>query len=284
MTIWSVVAEATPGVWALALIEGLCLIAILTVLLWLGVRRSGPPPVDTQHYEQMLLRLGEARGRQEVLDDVRMLEHGQLKTHVLAVQRCLTLARDAASVEQRDQWLDEGLSQARRLLEVVVMLHQAVGTSALPSDLERTVVDVTQSLAVAYPRARCQVEVAGRRPGFIGDSVKRAVILVLYNALNNAYLHGRPAQVAVQLQYAPDALILVVCDDGQGMPPAGQRSGGRGLRDMRDLVAQHRGTLRIVSEPGAGTQMRVTFPLDEAGALRERSCDAAYSVSASARA
>ena len=76
----------------------------------------------------------------------------------LAVQRCLTLARDAASVEQRDQWLDEGLSQARRLLEVVVMLHQAVGTSALPSDLERTVVDVTQSLAVAYPRARCQVE------------------------------------------------------------------------------------------------------------------------------
>jgi signal transduction histidine kinase len=59
---------------------------------------------------------------------------------------------------------------------------------------------------------------------------------------------------AAQLQYAPDALILVVCDDGQGMPPtASQRSGGRGLRDTRDLVAQHRGTLRIVSEPGAGT-------------------------------
>ena len=68
--------------------------------------------MNTQRYEPLLRRLGEARGRQEVLDDVRMLEHGQLKTHVLAVQRCLTLARDAASVEQRDQWLDEGLSQA----------------------------------------------------------------------------------------------------------------------------------------------------------------------------
>jgi hypothetical protein len=42
MAIWSVVAESTPGVWALALLEGLCLIAILAVLLWLGVRRSGP--------------------------------------------------------------------------------------------------------------------------------------------------------------------------------------------------------------------------------------------------
>ena len=31
MAIWSVVAESTPGVWALALIEGLCLIAILAV-------------------------------------------------------------------------------------------------------------------------------------------------------------------------------------------------------------------------------------------------------------
>lgn len=281
MAIWSFIAETTTDLWLLALLEGLCLVAILVILPGLIARRREQIPSHSRQYELMLLRLGEARGRQEVLDDVRMLEHGQLKTHVLAVQRCLSLARDAASTEQREHWLDEGLSQARRLLEVVVMLHQAAGTSALPSDLERTVADVAQSLAVAYPRCSCQVEVAGRRPGSISESVKRALILVLYNALNNAYLHGHPAQVAVQLQYAPDALILVVRDDGRGMPPAGQHSGGRGLRDMRDLVAEHGGTLRIVSEPDAGTQMRVTFPLEGGDAESGESRNATHSIYAS---
>lgn len=41
-------------------------------------------------YDLALLQLGEARGRQQILDDVRMLEHGQLKAHVLAVQQCIT--------------------------------------------------------------------------------------------------------------------------------------------------------------------------------------------------
>ncbi len=266
MATWILPTEDMQSLWFCALLGSLIMLCALVAFAWLLGSRPGHVP-PSQQRELMLLRLGEARGRQEVLDDVRMLEHGQLKTHVLAVQRCLSLARSADSAEQRDCWLDEGLNQTRRLLEVVVMLHQAVGTSALPSDLERTVADVAQSLAVAYPRCACQVEVSGRRPAHINESIKRALILVLYNALNNAYLHGRPGQVAVQLQYAPDALILVVRDDGHGMLLANhsgrQRPGGRGLRDMRDLVRQHDGTLSIASGPEAGTHMRVSFPLSE---------------------
>ncbi|MEI7642933.1 MAG: ATP-binding protein [Chloroflexales bacterium] len=251
-------------------------LVIVLALAGLAILRAGRRARDrrqARQHELVLLRLGEARGRQEILDEVRMLEHGQLKAHILALQHCLTLARDAESPEQRAAWLDEGLTQTRRLLEVVVMLHQAVGSSALPSDLECTLADVAQSLAVAYPACACRVEVSGQRPAHLGEPIQRALILVLYNALSNAYTHGRPAMITVQLQYAPDALILVVCDDGQGMDDADltRRPGGRGLRDVRQLMAQHGGTLLVASEPQAGTRITATFPLDRVAGVQERS-------------
>lgn len=212
--------------------------------------------------ELTLLRQAEARGRQQVLDELRLLEHGQLKTHVLAVQRCLAQARATEASELRARWLDESQRQAQRLLDVVVQLHQSVGSSALPDDLEQTVADVARSLVVAYPHCACQVEVIGQRLP-IGAQIQRALILVLYNALSNAYRHGSPTRIGVQLQYAPDALILVVCDDGCGMALDASDWVGRGLRDMRALVARHGGTLRISSAPGAGTELRAFFPLDE---------------------
>lgn len=250
------------------------LISLVVVLALAGIAilfasRRVDQRRQAHQYELVLLRLGEARGRQEILDEVRMLEHGQLKSHILALQRCLTLARDGESPEQRAYWLDEGLSQTRRLLEVVVMLHQSVGTSALPSDLERTLADVAQSLAVAYPACACRVEVFGRRPARLGETIQRALILVLYNALNNAYTHGRPATIAVQLQYAPDALILIVRDDGRGITGAARRSGGRGLRDVSQLVEQHGGTLIVASEPQVGTRITAIFPLDSISAEQE---------------
>jgi hypothetical protein len=241
-------------------VSGALVVWAVGVCRW---RREPPPPpaAPALAYELMLLRLGEARGRQAILDEVRMLEHGHLKTHVLAVQRCLILARDAPTPAQRSDWLTVGLHQTQRLLDLVVTLHQTAGSSALPSDLEHTMVDVAESLAVAYPRCGCQVEVAGQRPTSLDAALTRTLILVLYNALSNAYRHGHPTQIAVQLQYAPDALILVVHDDGQGIASLDAAHQGRGLRDMRELVAAHGGSLRITSSPVVGTHVRVTLPL-----------------------
>jgi len=245
-------------------------------------RQCGRHRRHVRQRELMLLRLGEARGRQEVLDEVRLLEHGQLKTHVLAVQRCLTQARATAAIEQRVHWLDEGMSQVRRLLEVVVLLHQGVGSSALPDDLEQSVADVARSLAVAYPHCACQVEVAGLRPPQVSEPIRRALTLVLYNALSNAYRHGEPSHISVRLQYAPDGLVLVVRDDGCGMRLDRPNPAGRGLRDMYALAAQQGGTLKIMSAPGAGTELRATFPVEPTREDVRGTYDAANPISACA--
>ena len=179
---------------------------------------------DAERFQRTLLHLGEARGRQAVLDEVRMLEHAQLKAHVMATQRCLLQAQAADDVGEIRHWVDAGTAQVTRLLQVVVGLHHAASDSALPGDLEQTARDTVASLAVAYPSCTCTLEVCGPRPATIDDVVQRAIVLMLYNALHNAYTHGQPSAVQVQLHYAPEVLILVVRDNGRGSVPADRQS------------------------------------------------------------
>ncbi|PDV96513.1 sensor histidine kinase [Candidatus Chloroploca asiatica] len=227
--------------------------------VWHGRRRgaSHPRSAAAQH----LFALGEAHGRQAMLDELRLLAHSHLKPQVLTVQHCLILARAATSDDERTHWLGEGLRQTKRLLDMVVMLPHPAGAALVPDDLEQAVTALTRNLAGTYPHCTCQVEVTGTRPPCLDDAQQRALIVIVYNALINAYLHGRPTQVTVALQYAPDALILVVCDDGCGMDLAAPAPGGRGLRDIRMLVARYDGTMQLTSAPGAGTQLRVTIPI-----------------------
>ncbi|MEI7769010.1 MAG: ATP-binding protein [Chloroflexales bacterium] len=216
---------------------------------------------DAERFQRSLLHLGEARGRQAVLDEVRMLEHAQLKAHVMATQRCLLQAQAADDVGEIRHWVDAGTAQVTRLLQVVVGLHHAASDSALPGDLEQTARDTVASLAVAYPSCTCTLEVCGPRPAAIDDVVQRAIVLMLYNALHNAYTHGQPSAVQVQLHYAPDVLILVVRDNGRGSVPATLTSQGRGLRDNEQLAARCGGVLRIETAPARGTVVTATVPL-----------------------
>jgi len=58
-------------------------------------------------------------------------------------------------------------------------------------------------------------------------------------------------------------VALEVSDDGTGFDPAlaaSGASGGLGLASMRERAAAVGGTLRITSEPGAGTKVRLAVP------------------------
>lgn len=242
---------------------GLALLGVLVAFVSLVIERVSRVRPRTG-YDLALLQLGEARGRQQILDEVRMLEHGQLKAHVLAVQQCIARAQLHHPAPMREALLAQAMEQTNRLLKVVVSLHEAVSDSALPDDLEQTVVEVVRSLSAVYPACGCRVEVLGERRPPISEPVKRALTMVLYNAANNALIHGQPSQLVIQLRYAPDSLMLEVNDNGKGMLEAERRAGGRGLRDVRQLIESLQGTLTITSAALVGTTLTALVPLPKA--------------------
>ena len=79
-------------------------------------------------------------------------------------------------------------------------------------------------------------------------------------AMANAYRHARARQVELQLEYAPRAVRLLVRDDGVGVDPEVLRVGREGhygLTGMRERAERIGGRLRLLSAPGAGTEVEL---------------------------
>jgi ligand-binding sensor domain-containing protein/two-component sensor histidine kinase len=94
----------------------------------------------------------------------------------------------------------------------------------------------------------------------VGVDIRRDLLLVFKEAVNNAARHSRCADVTINLQVTSSKLVLEIVDDGRGFDMSIE-SQGQGLRSMKRRAVALSGTLEIKSQPGAGTRVRFTVPL-----------------------
>ena len=82
-------------------------------------------------------------------------------------------------------------------------------------------------------------------------------------AMTNAVRHARATRVRAQVSNRAGRLVVDVCDDGTGLPPAPRRA-GTGLQAMQSRAASLGGTLQIAPGPGGrGTHVHLEIPHPE---------------------
>jgi PAS domain S-box-containing protein len=97
-------------------------------------------------------------------------------------------------------------------------------------------------------------------------ALETACFRIAQEALTNITRHSQAAQVSVALHSDADSFTLVVRDDGVGFDVAAARAralagGSLGLLGQQERAALVGGRVEIDSAPGAGTEVRVWFPL-----------------------
>ena len=89
-------------------------------------------------------------------------------------------------------------------------------------------------------------------------SVEEDLYRIAQESLANAVRHARAQRVTIRLYTDSDRLYMEVQDDGTGFDLAtAERSGGLGLRSIRERVRRINGELKIESVLGKGTTLRV---------------------------
>ena len=88
---------------------------------------------------------------------------------------------------------------------------------------------------------------------------------VIQEALNNALRHARATTISVVLRDEPDAVSIVIQDDGVGFDPEAvsqrvKRGEHLGLLGMTERVRNAGGTIELDSRPGAGSRIEVCVP------------------------
>jgi signal transduction histidine kinase len=90
---------------------------------------------------------------------------------------------------------------------------------------------------------------------------------IAQEALRNAVVHGHAEKISVEIARSPDAVDLIVSDDGQGFDVDSMRRGtdGLGLVSMEERARIVGGAVEISSRDGHGTIVRVHCPSELEG-------------------
>ncbi|MFC5828763.1 sensor histidine kinase [Nonomuraea insulae] len=95
--------------------------------------------------------------------------------------------------------------------------------------------------------------------------VNVVLLRTVQEAIANVRKHAERARtVDVAVTFEPDAVRLLVRDDGKGFTPDDARE-GYGLRGMRARLAEIDGTVTVSSRAGEGTAIEVRVPVAVAG-------------------
>ncbi len=117
-----------------------------------------------------------------------------------------------------------------------------------------------------------EMNVAGPRRR-LSPQVETVLFRVAQEALTNVARHAQASHVRVSLAFTSNQVQLAVADDGRGFsleqvlgaaaPPLGRRERRAwGLLGMQERAALVGGTYQIRSQPGQGTEIAITVPLE----------------------
>ena len=166
------------------------------------------------------------------------------------------------------------LARAISLLELSLTdIRNLLGAFRAPEFTERGLAEIVEDLAVqheTFTGGVATLEIKEPLPN-VPLPVKIALYRALQESLSNATRHGRSDDVRVLLAGRSGArperstgLELVVSDDGAGFDPRLLGSSeGLGLAGIREQAEILGGSFSVTSAPGAGTELRVWWPLHE---------------------
>jgi signal transduction histidine kinase len=116
--------------------------------------------------------------------------------------------------------------------------------------------------AAVTGRTQIPIEVRSRVTQRLPAAAEIALYRVVQEALTNAVRHADASCVRVEIEQRPDGLHGVITDDGVGFEvEACVRNGGLGLMGMRERLEAVGGSLRVISAPGSGAEIRFGLPL-----------------------
>ena len=227
------------------------------------MRRDASLSADLQQMSAKVIRAQEEERRmisRELHDEVGQVL-GTIRMELESAQRAIAAGTATTSTLDEAQSITDGAVQTVRSLSQ--MLHPAaLDDLGLSAALQAALRGFERRHPV---RANLQlIDVPDRLP----HEVELAAYRIVQEGVNNVGKHARAAECNVRLTGLTDRLLIEIEDDGIGFVEDTDRpivARGLGLISIRERANRLGGTFNILSTPGKGTRLVVTFP--EQGAI-----------------
>lgn len=185
--------------------------------------------------------------------------HDGIQQQLVVLRMGFGMAKEAS--ERVPGPVAASLEELSAELDAVIERVREVSHDLYPSILvDRGLVPALRTCLARLPlsaRLECWPDPLPRLP----PEIESGAYFLLGEALANALKHAAASQITVGVNVNDGWLELSVADDGRGFPADRLTVRSGGLLHMEDRARSFGGRLRIVSEPGRGTEVRATFPV-----------------------
>jgi two-component sensor histidine kinase len=196
--------------------------------------------------------------------------HHRVKNNLQTIASLLRLQARRSDSEEVRRALSEAVDRAASMATVHDMLAHSEEERVDFAEVARRVVGLVRS-SVVGDDARFAVRVSGVT-GHIdaGPATSLALVLteLVHNSLEHAFGPSARGTVSVDLHRDADGIVVIVRDDGRGLPEDFDlaTAKGLGLSIVRTLVEEDLGgTLTLTGGDGAGIAIRVPLGGDRGG-------------------
>ena len=162
--------------------------------------------------------------------------------------------RGRSILDQADATARTGLTEARRALrDLRASPLQDLGLVLALRDLGET--------AAKRSGASLELHLPTQVVGHLPPVVEQGIYRIAQESLENVVRHAQASAIALTLELAEGALLLVIEDDGLGTSPDDAKGEeGLGIRGMQERARLIGGQLRITAGMEGGTRVEMTVP------------------------
>ncbi len=147
--------------------------------------------------------------------------------------------------------LEKAMKEIRNLSKT--LLPPSLGEIGLLQALNELVENITQLNELAI-----FINWNDTEENDISVKLKLTIFRIVQEQLNNIIKHAKARNVLISIKNEDRKIILGIKDDGQGFDTTIKRN-GVGLRNISSRAEVNNGTVCIISQPGNGCELKVTF-------------------------
>ena len=194
--------------------------------------------------------------------------HHRIKNNLQVVSSLLMLQAETTE----DIYTQQVLQESQERVMAIALVHEALYKSATLEriDLSGYIQDLLQEIFYTHRGMEQGIQLdLELEPVWLNLETVLPCALILNELVVNALKHAFPdrgsGQIFISLHNRGEIIILVVADDGIGLPTDWdvRQSLSLGLQVVRDLTQQLEGTLEISSDPSHRPGTRVTLQFQE---------------------
>jgi signal transduction histidine kinase len=223
------------------------LLAVAVTLVGVGV-------LTVPWWVRLIRDLGEERRER-----IRESERAEIAAHLHdSVLQTLALIQRQSDSPREVARLARGQERELRAWLYGAGGYRRAGGPAVDTGLTGALAAAAGEVEDTYAVTVRPVVVGGDRP--LDDDL-RALVLAAREAMVNAAKHAGVDEVSVYVEVEPDEVNVFVRDRGAGFDPEAVADDRHGLADsVRGRMERHRGSVRLRSAPGEGTEVHLRMP------------------------